>query len=57
MANPGMDETGKEYGPVGYIYHLSSKELIGPSGGKLSPTNDTELVVYDTEEEEDIIQF
>ena len=41
-------KTGMEYGPVGYIYHLSSKKPISPSGGKLDPTNGTELVVYDS---------
>ena len=40
-------KTGTEYGPVGYIYHLSSRKPIGRS------TNRTELdlVVYNTKEE------
>ena len=50
-------KTGTEYGPVGYIYHLSSKKPIGPSGGKLDPTNGTELVVYNSKEEEEVLQF
>ena len=49
-------KTGTEYGPVGYIYHLSSKKPIGPSGGKLDPTNGTELVVY-SKKEAQVLQF
>jgi hypothetical protein len=49
--------TGMEYGPIGYIYHMSSKRPIGPSGGKLSFPDDTELVVYDSKKNEKVIQF
>ena len=50
-------KTGTEYGPVGYIYYLSSRKPIGPSGGKLRPTNGTKLVVYNTKEKKDVLQF
>ena len=49
-------KTGKEYGPVGYIYHLSSKKPIGPSGGKSDPANGTELVVH-SKKEAQVLQF
>ena len=50
-------KTGMEYGPVGYIYHLSSRKPIGPSGGKLCPTNGTKLVAYNTKEKKEVLQF
>ena len=50
-------KTGTEYGPVGYIYHLSSRKPMGPSGGKLCPTNGTKLVVYNTKEKKEVFQF
>jgi hypothetical protein len=52
-----MANTGTEYGPVGYIYHLSSKRPVGPFGGTLDFSEDTRLVVYDTKKEKDVIQF
>ena len=60
MAETGTKaKTGTEYGPVGYIYHLSSRRAIGPSGGSTSPAKDTELVVYDIidSEKKEVLQF
>ena len=32
-------------GPVGYLFHVPSKMLVHPYGGKHYPTNHTELVL------------
>ena len=52
-----MAQSSRNCGPVGYIYHLSSKKPIGPSKGEVSPVQGTKLVVYDTKEMRDAIQF
>ena len=52
MAKPHPDN-----GPIGYIYHLSSKKPIRPHGGKLSPADGTKLVVHSDKHEENVIQF
>ena len=53
------NDTEAKTGPVGYIYHLSSKKPIGSSGGDsaVSPPVGTELVVYDTKEKVKALQF
>ena len=33
-------------GPIGYIFHQSSRKLVHPKGGSPNPGNDTRLVVY-----------
>lgn len=42
---------GLEYGPVGYIYHLSSKMPIGPN------STASELIVYDTKDQKELLLF
>ena len=44
-------------GPIGYIYHLSSRKPIRPLGGSLMPEDRTELVVHSDKAEENVIQF
>lgn len=46
-----------DHGPIGYIYHLSSKKPVRPLGGELSPANGTELVVNGAKGEKDVLQF
>lgn len=53
-----MAKSSMDCGPVGYIYHLSSKQPVGPSGRELSPTDNTELAVHNSKrDEEDVFQF
>ena len=33
-------------GPIGYIYHRSSRKIVHPRGGSSHPSNDTELVLH-----------
>ena len=33
-------------GPIGYIFHRSSRKLVHPSGGSSNPGNDTPLVLH-----------
>ena len=44
-------------GPVGYLYHWSSRRPIHPSGGSHNPGNDTVLVVYNSKNDPTRLQF
>ena len=46
-----------DHGPVGYIYHLSSRKPVRPLGGSLCPKEGTELVVHGAKEDKKVIQF
>jgi len=44
-------------GPIGYLFHWSSRKLVHPSGGSSNPDDDTKLVVYDSKDIPSRLQF
>ena len=44
-------------GPIGYLYHWSSRRPIHPIGGSHHPGNDTKLVVHDSKDDPTRLQF
>jgi len=44
-------------GPIGYLFHWSSRKLVHPSGGSSNPDNDTQLVVYGSKSDPGRLQF
>ena len=44
-------------GPIGYLYHWSSKKLVHPKGGSSNPGNGTHLIVFGSKEDPGRLQF
>lgn len=44
-------------GPIGYIFHRSSRKLVHPDGGSRNPPNETKLVVHRDKDDPERLKF